>query len=126
LEKIGWEEEEGKVKVKKQKPKINHKERKKLRKAVTQARNEVRKPYSKEIKLCEEKIEKLEVELNIKNKALEIASNSGDNSAIMEHSKKVGLVQQEVDAYFERLEVASEKDEAIVAEYDLKLEEIDK
>jgi ATP-binding cassette subfamily F protein 3 len=125
LEKIGWEEEEGKVKVKKQKPKINHKERKKLRKVVTQARNEVRKPYSKEIKLCEEKIEKLEVTLAKENQALELASNAGDNSEIMALSKKVGLVQQEIDAYFERLEVASEKDEAIVAEYDLKLEEID-
>jgi len=125
LEKIGWEEEEGKVKVKKQKPKINHKERKKLRKAVTQARNEVRKPYSKEIKLCEEKIEKLEVELATKNEALTKASNSGNNADIMTLSKAVGVVQQEVDAYFERLEIASEKDEAIVAEYDLKLEEID-
>ncbi|MDQ7084680.1 MAG: ABC-F family ATP-binding cassette domain-containing protein [Sulfurovum sp.] len=125
LEKIGWEEEEGKVKVKKTKPKINHKERKKLRKGVTQARNEVRKPYTKEIKLCEEKIETLELELGSKNKSLEEASNSGKNDDIMALSKAVGLVQQEVDSYYERLESATEKDDAIVAEYDLKLEEID-
>ncbi len=43
----------------------------------------------------------------------------------MELSREVGLVQQEIDAYFERLEIASEKDETIIAEYDLKLEEID-
>ena len=125
LEKIGWEEEEGMVKVKKVKPKINHKERKKLRKAVTQARNEVRKPYTKEIRLCEEKIEVLESDIAVKNEALEKASNSGDNDVIMELSKEVGLVQQDIDAYFERLEIATEKDDEIVAEYDIKLEEID-
>ncbi len=125
LEKIGWEEEEGAVKVKKTKPKINHKERKKLRKAVTQARNEVRKPYTKEIKLCEEKIEVLEADMAVKNGALTKASDSGDNDLIMELSKDVGLVQQEIDAFFERLEIASEKDDEIVAEYDIKLEEID-
>lgn len=124
LEKIGWEEEEGAA-PKKKKPKINHKERKKLRKAVTQERNELRKPYTKEIKLCEEKIEKLEAELEAKNAELEKASNAGDNAAIMELSREVGLVQQEVDALFERLELATEKDDAIVAEYELKLEEID-
>ena len=124
LEKIGWEEEEG-AKPKKKKPKINHKERKKLRKVVTQARNEVRKPFTKEIKLCEEKIEGLEADIAVKNEALEKASGSGDNDEIMALSKEVGLVQQEIDTYFERLEVASEKDEEIVAEYDLKLDEID-
>ena len=124
LEKIGWEEEEG-AKPKKKKPKINHKERKKLRKTVTQARNEVRKPYTKEIKLCEEKIEVLESDIAVKNEALEKASSSGDNDVIMELSKEVGLIQQDIDAYFERLEIATEKDDEIVAEYDNKLEEID-
>jgi len=124
LEKIGWEEEEA-SKPKKKKPKINHKERKKLRKAVTQERNEVRKPYTKEIKLCEEKIEVLEVDMAVQNEALTLASNSGDNDKIMELSKEVGLVQQEIDDLFERLEIATEKDDDIVAEYELKLEEID-
>ena len=124
LEKIGWEEEEG-AKPKKKKPKINHKERKKLRKAVTQERNEERKPYTKEIRLCEEQIEKAEAELAVKNEALEKASNSGNNDDIMEFSKEVGLVQQEVDALFERLEIATEIDDEIVARFELKLEEID-
>ena len=124
LEKIGWEEEEA-SKPKKKKPKINHKERKKLRKAVTQERNEIRKPYTKEIKLCEEKIEVLEADMAVKNEALTAASNSGDNDKIMELSKEVGLVQQEIDDFFERLEIATEKDDEIVAEYELKLEAID-
>ncbi len=124
LEKIGWEEEEG-SKPKKKKPKIDYKERKKLRKAVTKERNELRKPYTSEIKTCEEKIEVLEEEMAVKNEALDKASNSGDNDAIMELSKEVGLVQQEIDALFEKLEIASEIDEEIVAKYELKLQEID-
>ncbi|HIP14338.1 MAG TPA: ABC transporter ATP-binding protein, partial [Sulfurimonas autotrophica] len=69
--------------------------------------------------------EVLEADMTVKNEALEKASNAGDNDVIMELSKEVGLVQQDIDAYFERLEVASEKDDEIVSEYDLKLEEID-
>jgi len=34
-------------------------------------------------------------------------------------------VQQEIDALFERLEIATEADEEIVAKYELKLQEID-
>ena len=125
LEKIGWEEEEGNVKPKKKKPKINHKERKALRKAVTQERNVERKPYVTEIRECEQKIEKLEAQMAVKNEALTEASNKGDNDSIMEHSKEVGLVQQEIDALFERLEMATEKDDEIVARFELKLQEID-
>ena len=87
LEKIGWEEEAG-AKPKKKKSKMHHKERKKLRKAVTTERNEVRRPYTKEIKLCEEKIEGLEVDMALKNEALTVASNSGDNDEIMARSKE--------------------------------------
>jgi ATP-binding cassette subfamily F protein 3 len=124
LEKIGWEEEEG-SKPKKKKPKIDYKERKKLRRALTQERNEKRKPFTKEIKLCEEKIEKLEAEMAERNEALDKASLSGDNSAIMELSKEVGLLQQQVDEWFERLESASLEDEEIVAEYEEKLVALD-
>ncbi len=125
LEKIGWEEEEGSVKPKKKKPKIDYKKRKQLRKALTKERNEARKPYTQEIKECEEKIEKLEVQMAEKNKILTEASDKGDNDAIMEYSKEVGLVQQEIDALFEKLEIASELDEEIVAQYEIKLQEID-
>ncbi len=125
LEKIGWEEEEGNTKPKKKKPKIDYKERKKLRKAVTKERNEKRKPYTTKIKAYEEKIEKLETDMALKNVALEKASSSQDNDLIMDLSKEVGLVQQEIDDLFEKLEIATEKDEDIVAEYEEKLLEID-
>jgi len=124
LEKIGWEEEGGAT-PKKKKPKINNKERKARRKAVIKERNEHRKPHTQEIKLCEAKIEEAEGVIAVKNKELEEASNKGDNSAIMELSKAVGEVQQTIDALFERLEEATLKDDAIIAEYESKLEEID-
>ncbi|MFK5977041.1 MAG: ATP-binding cassette domain-containing protein [Sulfurovum sp.] len=124
LTKIGWEEEEGTKEVKKAKPKINHKEQKAKRKVVTQERNQERKEYVKQIKSYESQIEKAEDELKIQNEALEKASNSGDNSKIMELSKEVGLVQQKIDKLFEDLEIASEIDDEIVAKYELKLEEI--
>lgn len=124
LEKIGWEEEEGSA-PKKKKSKVNNKERKALRKKVIQERNAERKPYTTEIKECEALIEKLEVQMAEKNEALDKASSAGDNDAIMEQSKEVGLVQQQIDALFEKLEVATEKDDEIVARYEEKLEEID-
>ncbi len=123
LEKIGWEEE-GSAKVKK-KPKIDYKERKILRKALIKERNEERKPYTKEIAECEESIEKLEAQLAVTNEALTEASNKGDNDAIMKYAKEAGALQQGIDALFERLEIATEMDEEIVAKYELKLQEID-
>jgi ATP-binding cassette subfamily F protein 3 len=125
LEKIGWEEEEGNVKPKKKKSKLHHKERKKLRKALMTERSAERKPHTHEITVCETRIEKLEDQMALKNEALTEASNSGDNDAIMEISREVGLLQQEIDALFERLEIATELDEEIVARYEVKLEEID-
>jgi ATP-binding cassette subfamily F protein 3 len=124
LEKIGWEEEES-LKPKKKKPKIDYKERKRLRRQLTQERNDKRKPFTKEIMLCEEKIEVLEEEMALKNEALEKASLSGDNSAIMELSKEVGVLQQQVDEWFERLETATLEDEEIVEMYEEKLQEMD-
>jgi len=44
---------------------------------------------------------------------------------MMDLSREVGLIQQEIDAIFERLEVATHKDEEIVAEYEVKFEELE-
>lgn len=126
LEKIGWEEEEGqKEKPKKKKPKIDYKEQKRLRKELTKARNESRKPYTKEIAFCEQEIEKLEEELSLKSEALEEASKCGENSLMMSLSKEIGIVQQEIDTLFERLEIATEADEEIMVAYEASLQEIE-
>jgi len=125
LEKIGWEEEEANKKSKEKKPKINYKVRKKRRSALTKERNILRKPHTTEIKHCEGKIEILESEIAEKNKLLAEVSQSGDNDAIMTLSRDIGVLQQEVDTLFERLEVAMEQDERLMKEYEKKLEEID-
>jgi ATP-binding cassette subfamily F protein 3 len=126
LEKIGWEEEDGMVKkkVKSDKPKMHKKEYKKLQKELTQARSKERSLFKKELELCEKKIMGLEDELKIENEKLVKASNTGDNSLMIEASKNVGKVQKEVDDFFERLEVASEALDEIEEKYKLKLAEL--
>ena len=74
--------------------------------------------------MCEKEIEKLEEDMAVKNGSLESASRAGDNNAIMGLSREIGLIQQAIDALFERLEIATEADEAILAEYEMELKEI--
>ena len=127
LEKIGWEEEEqkGAKSAEKKKPKIDYKERKKLRKECIQARNALRDPYRKEIKTCEDQIAQIEKEIARENRLLEEASQNGDNSSMIEHSATLGKLQDEVDRLFDRLEIATEKEEEITAEYEEKLAALD-
>jgi len=126
LEKIGWEEEDGMVneKPKPTKPKIDNKERKKLRSTLVQARSKENAPHKKELEFCETKIMELEEELEIENEKLVEASNSGDNSAMIEASQNVGKLQNEVDELFERLEIASETLDEIEEKYASQLEEL--
>ncbi len=111
LEKIGWEEEGGVVESKPkqaQRPKLSKAEIKKQRSALIQARSKENAPHKKELEFCEEKIMELEEELEAENEKLMKASESGDNSAMIEASQNVGKLQAQVDELFERLEVASE------------------
>jgi ATP-binding cassette subfamily F protein 3 len=127
LEKIGWEEEDGVVKEKQKssKPKIDNKERKKLKKELTHARSKENAPHKKELEFCEEKIMKLEEELEVENEKLTQASNSGDNAIMIEASQNVGKLQSEVDALFERLEIASEALDEIEEKYAPQLAELE-
>ena len=60
--------------------------------------------------------------LEEQNANLTEASNQGDNSAMIEHAQAVGKSHQAIDELFERLEVASDKFDEIVAEYEVALE----
>jgi ATP-binding cassette subfamily F protein 3 len=126
LEKIGWEEEEEKEKktLKDKKPKINKKEYKKRQKELTLARSKEASPHKKELELCETTIMELEEQLEIENEKLIEASNRGDNPSMIEASQNIGKLQKEIDAFFERLEVASETLDEIEARYQKKLEEL--
>ena len=63
--------------------------------------------------------------LTEKNRELDGISSGGDSAAIMDISKEIGKLQQEIDELFERLEIATDRDEEIVALYETKLQEID-
>ena len=129
LEKIGWEEESVgdnlSVNPKPKKSKIDNKDRKRLKKELTQARSKENAPHKKELEFCEEKIIKLEEQLEIENKKLLEASNLGDNSLMIEASQKIGTLQKEVDELFERLEIASEALDEIEEKYAPQLEEVE-
>ena len=129
LEKIGWEEEpvgvNRCVNPKPSKPKIDNKERKKLKKELTQARSKENAPHKKELEFCENKIIKLEEQLEVENKKLTEASSSGDNSTMIEASQNVGKLQTEVDELFERLEVAAESLDEIEEKYAPKMAELE-
>jgi ATP-binding cassette subfamily F protein 3 len=125
LEKIGWEEEEGTAKPKKVKPKLDKKERKRRRTAIIEEKAKEAKSVRAEIKFCEKRLEELEVLEEEQNGALEAASNSGDNAAMIEHSKAVAQTQAEIEEMFERVEVATEALEEINVKYDKKLAELE-
>lgn len=127
LEKIGWEEENQNVdeKPKPSKPKIDNKERKKRRSTLIQARSKENAPHKKELEFCEEKIMELEEQLDIENAKLIEASNAGDNAMMIEVSQNVGKLQNEVNALFERLEMASEALDEIEEKYAPQLAELE-
>ncbi len=129
LEKIGWEEESVgenlKSDPKPKKSKIDNKDRKRLKKELTQARSRENAPHKKELEFCEEKIIKLEEQLEVENEKLLEASNSGDNSLMIEASQNIGNLQKEVDELFERLEVASEALDEIEEKYAPQLAEVE-
>ena len=129
LEKIGWEEEtvglDQCVDPKPTKPKIDNKERKRLKKELTVARSKENAPHKKELEFCENKIMELEEELETENEKLIEASNNGDNASMIEASQNVGKLQAEVDELFERLEMASNALDEIEEKYTPQLAKLE-
>jgi len=123
LEKIGWEDEEVEEKVKKA-PKVNKKENKKIRAALIQERNKQTNPLKKEVDKYEQRIIQLEDLIQKEQAELIQASNAGDNSKIIELSQIILKYEKEVEEKFEKLEETQLNLDAIIHEYDVKLEEI--
>ncbi|PHO09657.1 ABC transporter ATP-binding protein [Malaciobacter canalis] len=123
LEKIGWEDEEVEEKVKKS-PKVNKKENKKIRAALIQERNKQTNPLKKEVDKYEQRIIQLEDLIQKEQAELIQASNAGDNSKIIELSQIILNYEKEVEEKFEKLEETQLNLDAIIHEYDIKLEEI--
>ncbi len=125
LEKIGWEEEEGTNKSKKSKPKIDKKERKLLRTKLVQAKSKELAPHKKEMETYETKITELEKDLKENTQKLTNATNSSNNSEIIEFSQLISKINNEIEGCFKKLEITTEKFDEISAKYDMQLTELD-
>jgi len=129
LEKIGWDEDE-EIETVKEKPKSKapnklRTENKKLRAALVQERSKLTSPLKKEIDKLEDFIMKTEELISVHHEELVLASNASDSSKVMELSKLVSDEEAEVEAKFERLEVAQNELDEITAEYEEKLSELE-
>ena len=121
LEKIGWDDEdENEEKVKKA-PKSSTKENKKIRAELVRERNKLTSPLKKRVEKLEDEIMELENTLSLKHEALIKASNEGDSTSLMELSKSVSQMENEVEALFEVLEEEQTLLDTIVLEYEEKM-----
>jgi ATP-binding cassette subfamily F protein 3 len=123
LERIGWEEEELEVKVKKA-PKMNKKDAKKLRTALLAERNKLRAPLKKKVDALEAEIEKIEDVIESEKHELIQASNAGDNKKVSEISRLIVEQEQKAESKFSELEILQLEVDEITEEYDKKLANI--
>jgi ATP-binding cassette subfamily F protein 3 len=125
LEKIGWDEEETVEKIKTTPTENkNKKENSKLRKSIIQERSKLTSPLKKEVEKLENQIMETEELLEAKQEELISASNQGDNSKVIELSSVVIKLEKEVEDKFEAMELAQNKLDNILEEYDEKLENL--
>ncbi len=125
LEKIGWDEDDVQETKVKKKPNVNKKENKKRRVELTRERSKVTAPLRKEVEKLEKFIMETEASIKLHHNELAAASSSGDNSKVMELSQLVSKEESAVEEKFERLEAAQNELDALHAEYEAKLEELD-
>ena len=123
LEKIGWEEEEGEVKVK-SKPKVNKKEKKKLRTALLSERNKLTAPLKKQVEVYESEIMEIEDVIESEKHELVQASNAGDNKKVKELSEAVKNNQSVIDKKQVALDIEQSKIDEILEEYDEKIHKL--
>ncbi|MBE0497350.1 MAG: ABC-F family ATP-binding cassette domain-containing protein [Campylobacterales bacterium] len=124
LEKIGWEEEAGEVKAKKV-PKFDKYQVKKLRTALIKERSAKANPLRTQVETLETDIMTREEKLKTLNQELATASGSGDSARIRELSKQVSHEELAVESAFAKLETAQTKLDAVMAEFEVKLEELE-
>ena len=125
LEKIGWEEQDeetGRAEPKKVSSGLSKKEVKKQRSDLIAQRGKVINPLKKEIQHCEERIMELEEAVEVNNRLLIDASQSGDIGEIQSLSKKVAEDNDEIEILFEKLVFAQEEFDILSQEYAKQLE----
>ncbi len=124
LEKKGWDEDDVEETAPKKEKSSNpmSKENKKLKNIITKERSRATSPLRKEIEKAEKFIMESESQIAKYHQELNVATNSGDNSKIMELSQLIGKLEKEVEEKFERMEVAQTELDTMMAEYEKKLE----
>jgi len=127
LEKKGWDEDEVEETQTKKKKTSNpmSKENKKLKNIITKERSRATSPLRKEIEKAEKFIMQSETQIAKYHQELVEASNTNDNSKVMEVSKLVADLESEVEVKFERMEVAQTELDALMAEYEVKLKALE-
>ena len=121
LQKIGWEEEESEEKRVKT-PKSNHKENKKLRAELVRERNKRSADLKKSVQKLEQTIMDIENELTLKHEELIEASNAAESAKLMQLSKEVSTMENQVEELFEKLEIDQTQLDTILQEYAEKIE----
>jgi len=122
LEKIGWDDEDEQAQNTKEVPRSPHKENKKLRAELVRKRNKLTSPLKKKVDNLEEKIMELENALSLKHEELIEASNAGESATLMELSKTVSDMENQVEEMFEELEVQQTALDEIMDEYEEKIQ----
>ena len=124
LEKIGWGEEDQVERVKTA-PKNNYKANKKAINELTRERSKATAPLRKAVEKLEKAIMEGESRIKTLHAELVSASNSGDNSKVMELSQSVGKEEKAVEADFERLAEAQEKLDELMASFEKRFAELE-
>ncbi len=125
LEKIGWDEDDQVERVKKAAPKSNHKGNKKARNELTRERSKATAPLRKEVEKLEKTIMEGEARIKSLHAELVTASNSGETSRVMELSQTASKEEKAVEAAFERLAVAQEGLDELMASFEKRFEELE-
>ena len=121
LEKIGWDEDEEEKQTLKTAPKSTTKENKKLRAELVRERNKRTSPLKKKVDKLEMQIMDLENTLSIKHEELVAASNAGESATLIELSKTVSEMENQVETLFEELEEEQTALDTIIEEYEAKI-----
>ncbi len=116
LEKIGWDEEEGAIKVSKKK--VSRKDQKKKRSSIIKERSLRCTPLKAKIQQYEEEIIRLEKALEEKIPKLTSEDTLGTIA------KEIGQIHKKIEASFSALEESTEKYEALKKRFDEELDKV--
>ena len=106
--------------------KLTKKALRRQRSAIIAERSKITGPLHQQTAAVENEIEKKEAELSQLNQSMQLATQTQDGVQIAEISRAIHACQQAIDQLFERLDDLTQKLEIRSAEFDNRLEQLDK